>query len=351
MKIKNIGKWTVCALVALPLLACSSSERVEDKMMVDDGAVLISGDLTYEKAMEALAPLMTKNDVAVMKIIENGQIGQPVAVDAQLREIKVSSVVHLYFTQSDEVTARLEVPARLKDYIKVTYANGRLEAGSSQTNMKSHWKLLEDEEVNLYVSAPRLESLELSGATRAQLGDINQAGPVDIVAVGASKVVGKTIRSNAKVRVNCSGAAELVFKEIYSVGDLAWQCSGSSRLALDMLTGTTYFFDCSGASKLTVTRFTHAADMKVTNSGASRVNVTGNADRVKLNNSGASKVVFTGKAGSLDVDCSGASKAILAGSADDANLSVSGVGKIDATAMKIAKASRHYPQSPAKIEM
>ena len=70
MKIKNIGKWTVCALVALPLLACSSSERVEDKMMVDDGAVLISGDLTYEKAMEALAPLMTKNDVAVMKIIE-----------------------------------------------------------------------------------------------------------------------------------------------------------------------------------------------------------------------------------------------------------------------------------------
>ena len=24
MKIKNIGKWTVCALVALPLLACSS---------------------------------------------------------------------------------------------------------------------------------------------------------------------------------------------------------------------------------------------------------------------------------------------------------------------------------------
>jgi hypothetical protein len=151
--------------------------------------------------------------------------------------------------------------------------------------------------------------------------------------------------------VNCSGAAELVFKEIYSVGDLAWQCSGSSRLALDMLTGTTYFFDCSGASKLTVTRFTHAADMKVTNSGASRVNVTGNADRVKLNNSGASKVVFTGKAGSLDVDCSGASKATLAGSADDANLSVSGVGKIDATAMKIAKASRHYPQSPAKIEM
>ena len=119
MKIKNIGKWTVCALVALPLLACSSSERVEDKMMVDDGAVLISGDLTYEKAMEALAPLMTKNDVAVMKIIENGQIGQPVAVDAQLREIKVSSVVHLYFTQSDEVTARLEVPARLKDYRKI----------------------------------------------------------------------------------------------------------------------------------------------------------------------------------------------------------------------------------------
>ena len=93
MKIKNIGKWTVCALVALPLLACSSSERVEDKMMVDDGAVLISGDLTYEKAMEALAPLMTKNDVAVMKIIENGQIVQPVGGPRRPRHGLVAALV------------------------------------------------------------------------------------------------------------------------------------------------------------------------------------------------------------------------------------------------------------------
>ena len=349
MRFQLFGKSAVCLLMAMPLLACSSSEK-QSEMMVDDGAVLISGDLTYEKAMEALAPLM-KKDVAVMTVIEDAAVGREVAVDGHLRHIRVGSVVHLYFTQSDKASVRWEVPERLKEYFSVSYSGGTLSAGQND-NLKSRRgiTLHKGEEVNLYVSAPRLETLEMSGATRAQLGNVSQQEPVDVRLSGASKAVGQTVMSSGAVTIQCSGASETAFKEVYSGDRVGFNCSGAGNLAVDMLTGKFYSLNCSGASKLTLTRFNRTEALDVRASGAGKVNVNGNAGEARFTVSGASNVYYAGRTDRVTVTCSGSSSARLDGEAKEASLNASGVSKISASGMKIDKVSRNETKM-AKITL
>ncbi len=100
-------------------------------------------------------------------------------------------------------------------------------------------------------------------------------------------------------------------------------------------------FDWSNRKRigLTVTVPTAIDDLKLT--GASKASLTGFAqyNNLNINMSGACRTVFDGDVNKLNVELSGASNVVLRGHANELEADLSGACKLEATSMRIDKAS------------
>lgn len=284
MKIKTFCELCLGLLLFLNVSGCKN----EQPSNIKDGAVVISGDLTYDKLMDALAPFVKKDNESFIKN-EDGFTIHKIAVSRDLRKISISNVIDLVFTQSDKVSAILKIPDEWSRYYRASYADGVLKIGTQQnTSLKMNNHSVH---VKLYVSAPNLSDLDLSGVCTAKLEDIN---------------------THSNFNIKCSGVGNVAIRSLTNAGVLKIQSDGASNVAIKTLNVSSLDADVSGASNLSVERM----DTKNVNgnvNGASNISLNGCCDRILMMVSGASKSDLSGKANFAEMKASGISKIDLNG--------------------------------------
>lgn len=148
---------------------------------------------------------------------------------------------------------------------------------------KENTSLEPTSDIKIYVSAPSLNSIDVSGASKLIAdGPYTANTPIELTASGAS---GITMNLNvSRLDVDISGASQIDLQG--KATDVVASASGSSEIRALELVSETADIDVSGASDAEITA---NSKMKIEASGASSVSYKGNA-AVEQNVSGAGSV-------------------------------------------------------------
>ena len=170
--------------------------------------------------------------------------------------IDVGGVFHVDITAGKDFEIEVTADDNLLQHIETEVVSGVLKISTSE-RLKSH------NPISIRISAPNIESLSASGASKLNLSGVRNSS-LDIDTSGASKV-------------NVNG----------ETASLTIDVSGASAIDAQSLKADNATVDASGASKV---------ELFVTNrlvseaSGASKIGYTGNPASIEKNSSGASKI-------------------------------------------------------------
>jgi hypothetical protein len=142
-------------------------------------------------------------------------------------------------------------------------ANIKTEVSGGTLKIYSEDKISPKTRINVKVSMPEIEGLEVSGASSGNISNV-KADSLELKASGASKI-------------KIDGTAK----------ELNGDASGASTIDAENLRVEDADIDASGASSAIVSA---SNDLKVDASGASKISYTGEPKNIKQNSSGASSV-------------------------------------------------------------
>lgn len=198
--------------------------------------------------------------------------------------ISASGAVNVFLRQGSQTSVVVEASEEVQKYLVTEVENGVLRI---YRDKDFSWRDLigdsKDGKVNVYVTAPRLKALTVSGASEVKSESALTADDFNIKASGASEVT-LSLRATS-VTVSCSGASDV--KLTGQVDRQKVSISGSSDYQAYSLQSRTAHVQASGASEAFV-----SVDGELTSSasGASDIRYKGNARVVSNSSSGASSV-------------------------------------------------------------
>jgi len=175
---------------------------------------------------------------------------------ADFKTIEVGGIFEVEVVANKEFSVEVEADDNLLQYIKTEVHNGTLEISTEK-------RISPKERIRVRISAPNIERLEVSGASKLSLADVK----------------------NDTLRVDASGASKI--KVDGETRNLEVELSGASRLDAENLKAENVNVDGSGASSANVNV---SGDLKADLSGASKVTYTGNPRNLEKSTSGASSV-------------------------------------------------------------
>ena len=266
-----------CCMGALMLFPSTSFGNQKPKGDIKDGALVISGDLTYDKVKEALAPLMGK------KQKDGVTNSKTIKIDKAFHAVDADFVTIVNFTQSNEPSCSVEVPALVKTMVDVYYKDGCL---SVKRNGNKRTANNINEYVVVKISAPKLTSLKLATASKATIESLIQKNDVSVEVSAASTVAFGRVEC-PKLDIKSSGASEATFENIKTESVVA-DVNGASKVSLNGNMGN-MMLEISGCSTLKAKGKAANADMKV--SGVSTVNILNlSCQNIKKNVDSTSKI-------------------------------------------------------------
>jgi len=175
---------------------------------------------------------------------------------SNFKGIDVGGVYEVEIVSQKDFSVEVEADDNLLPLIKTKVDNGILEISSEKRfNTKNP--------IRIKISAPNIEELEVSGASKINLSNLDN-NFLKVDASGASKieVSGKTV-------------------------DLNIESSGACKINAENLQSQNVTVDSSGASKIDVSV---SGALKVDASGASKITYTGNPQNIEKDTSGAGSV-------------------------------------------------------------
>lgn len=172
------------------------------------------------------------------------------------RSVEAGGVFHVEVVAQKEFTVQLEADDNLLPLIKTEVVDGKLIISNEQ-RLKSSSKII------VRISAPDIEGVEVHGAAKLSLKDVNNRS-LKVDTSGASKV---------------SVAGETV--------DLDIEVSGASKVDASGLKAENASVDASGASSVLLNVI---GELKADASGASKIKYNGTPRSIEKRTSGASKV-------------------------------------------------------------
>jgi len=170
--------------------------------------------------------------------------------------VDVSGVFQVEVTAQKDFSVEIEADDNLLPLIKTEVRDGVLHL-STEKRVKTSNRIL------VRISAPDLERVNASGASRVSVADIRNSS-LELDTSGASKVTASGETSNLVVDV-----------------------SGASKIDTEALRSANAEVDASGASSVVVNV---SGLLKAKASGASRIGYTGDPANIEEHTSGASKV-------------------------------------------------------------
>lgn len=172
------------------------------------------------------------------------------------REIEASGAVNLEIDAQKDFSVTVEADDNLLQYIKT-------EVSGDILKIYSEGKISPTAKLNVKISMPAIEGLDVSGASDAKIMNV-KADSLELKASGASEII---INGEAK--------------------ELKAEASGASEINAENLRTEDANVDASGASSATVSANN---ELNVNASGASKISYTGEPKNLKQNSFGASSI-------------------------------------------------------------
>ena len=290
--------------------------------------------------------------------------------------IEAENNVQVIFTQSSTSSIVAEATPEEFDRYKIEVAGQTLHVylptkRSSKIRVNNNGP-----EMRLYVSAPSLSglnlsgtstftttrltadkalSLTLSGSTAATLGDLNSTDAVNIDASGASKISMQKLDCRA-LATALSGAAELKLAQIAAKAEVTSTLTGACKMLVESINANRLDLMMYGSSSLESPKDNKDCKIMIDCSGETLVQMSGvgkakmnlSAPQTTITASGTADVCMTFKGKEAQMECSGTAtieadldcerlQAVnsgcgdmkMQGTADDVKISGSGVSHID----------------------
>lgn len=210
-------------------------------------------------------------------------------------KIDASGMGRIHFTQSDSYSVKAEGTPWLLEKLVIKQTGNKLVIYE-----KSH-NNLRKADLDIYITAPSLEELELSGAVVFNTERL-ATDKFELDCGGASKANFGELKAN-DADLDASGAA--VLKANVSAKHIDLDFSGAAKTMLS-LSATTVDIDISGANS-NVLRL-DGGNVELDASGAAKITLQGAADYVNIEASGAATVNLEGNFANKSVKRSGAAK-------------------------------------------
>jgi len=172
------------------------------------------------------------------------------------RSVDVGGVFQVEITAQKEYALEIEADDNLLQHIKTEVRGGTLHIHSNES-LKPQSPIL------VRISAPDIEGIEASGASKVSLANVK----------------------NSKLAVDASGVAKIDVNGETST--LQIDISGASKVDAENLKAENAVVDASGASNVSVNVLN---ELRTEASGASKIRYTGSPKNVEKNTSGASSV-------------------------------------------------------------
>lgn len=219
-------------------------------------------------------------------------------------ELVVTGNAHVEITQNGSEYLRIETSPEVMERVKVDQTGKRLSISVKHKGGIFDWFRSGDDHIQVILHVKQLSQVELAGAARARVGDLqgdslrfegSGAAAGDFKAVNVQNlVVGLSGASNVgiaklnaiNVKVELSGASNLDVRQASSAQQLGANVSGASSLRARVLSTAHAELDASGASRIEVTA-THR--LRAHASGASVIDYFGNP-KAETNSNGASHI-------------------------------------------------------------
>ena len=176
---------------------------------------------------------------------------------SNFKAIDVGGVFIVEVTAQKDFSVEIEADDNLLSLIKT-------ETDGETLRIETEEKISSRNPVRVRISAPDIEDLQISGASKASVANIN----------------------NDSLRIDSSGASKIKIEG--ATKNLTIDMSGACKLDAEKLSAEIVSIDASGASSAFVSV---TGDLKVDASGASKVVYFGNPTNLEKKTSGASSVV------------------------------------------------------------
>lgn len=269
-------------ILAAVVLAASSSSC----MGITDKAVNLASDIAMDAMWQVSDSIDDKVDELFLPTtLEEGEFTQTYDI-RDFTGIEAGGIFHIIYTQDNtysvKISSNYDVLKKIKvfkkdDELKLDIEKGRL------SNQDTHNLF-----INVYISAPTLKKLDLSGVSAFHCGSLRTNDKLEIETSGASKLVVGTVNCRS-LEMEVSGAIKATGNFAVEQ-DVEWECSGASKVDVEV-SARKIFISNSGACKMKAK--VSCQELVAHNSGASKLTLSGTADKTDFHNSGVSHIVTT----------------------------------------------------------
>jgi hypothetical protein len=213
----------------------------------------------------------------VNQIKGNGKIIKEYRPIRDFQELEAGSIFRIYYTPSDTFSLLIETDENIMPEIKAKVKNGRLK-------LSIHGDISNITKLNVYLSAPFLSALDMSGASSFKATKKIKSNIINLKFSGASN--GKMELDCKTLDIDISGASWLILNG--QSRTMSIKAGGASKLKCEKLDCEIARIDASGASAVYVNV---NKQINIEASGAAQVNyITHDNAAIKINTSGVASV-------------------------------------------------------------
>jgi len=216
--------------------------------------------------------------------------------------LDVSGDIKVHYTQGKNYEVRITTDERKLDKLVVEVRGSNLKVGyKPSANFRGQM-----EETHLYLTAPKMESIDSSGACSLTTDGFT-AEHLVIDSSGATTLHLGTVHSQ-DVNVDNSGATKLY--AAFTAKQIEMENSGATRGDVKVEAD---YFDLDNSGAVTMSFDFKGKHMDVETSGAGKINLKVDCQQLKAENSGVASMVITGNADEVKIDGSGVSRINIKG--------------------------------------
>lgn len=213
--------------------------------------VVIANFISFGKTVESVFDVSVNSDVH-----GSGNVASEKRDLNDFSGIDVSGIFEVEVVSQKDFNVEIEADDNLLPQIKTEVRNGILRI-SSEDDIKTK------NSIRIRISAPDIDRIEVSGATKFSLADLK----------------------NDELKLDISGVSKVRLSGV--TGNLSAEISGASHVNAENLKAVTATVEASGASHVEV----NVSDELVADaSGASKINYVGSPKNTRKNSSGVSSI-------------------------------------------------------------
>ncbi len=275
-------KILIGALLGLTLCAntsCANSKNANSNEYDEELVNAVINDV--DNSLKPLKSSLKSLDNSLKSIETNdGEEGESVSKTFDLKNFsKITScgIANIYFTQENNYYVKAEGTPELMKKLIINNNNGNLTIDFKSTSGRYQHAFM-----NIYISAPNMTYVELSGACKFEAKEIDSSTFTADFSGATRCNIG--LLKGKKTKLDFSGATRVNMN--VESDDLDVECSGATNGILKFK-GNNIDVDNSGAGKLEID--VNCRTLKSDNSGASKIVFTGTADNTNIENSGVAK--------------------------------------------------------------